>query len=65
MSSASPLALAAAVDVALGTTVSTNDDAADGAVVPPYSTEDKGEYLGASVEFKVTCFGSIAFADGA
>jgi hypothetical protein len=42
MSSALPSALAAAVDVASGATVAANDGDADGAVVPPSSTEDKG-----------------------
>jgi hypothetical protein len=65
MSSAFPLVLAATVDVALGATVAANDDDADGAVVPPSSTEDEGTYVGASVEFEVACFGAFAFADSA
>ena len=65
MSSALPLASAGTVDVALGATVSANDDDADGAVVPPSLTEDEGAYVGASVEFEVTCFGAFVFADGA
>jgi len=42
MSSALPLASAAAVDVASIATVAANDNDADGAVVPPSSTEDEG-----------------------
>jgi hypothetical protein len=51
MSSALPSASAAAVDVASGATVTTNNDNADGAVVPPSSTEDKDAYVGTSAEF--------------
>jgi hypothetical protein len=40
-------------------------DDADGAVVPPSSTEDGGAYVGASAGFEVACFGAFAFADGA
>ena len=64
MSSALPLASAAAVDVASGATVTANNDNADGAVVPLSSTEDKGVYVGASAEFEVACFDAFAFADG-
>ena len=42
MSSALPSASVAAVDVASGATVAANNDDANGAVVPPSSTEDKG-----------------------
>ena len=65
MSSALPLASAAAVDVASGATVTANDDDADGAFVPPSTTEDEGAYAGASVEFEAACFGAFAFTDGA
>ena len=65
MSSALPSASAAAVDVVSGATVTANDDDADGAVVPPSSTEDEGAYLGTSAEFEVPCFDAFAFADGA
>ena len=44
MSSAMLSASAAAVDVALGATVAASYDDADGAVVPPSSTEDEGVY---------------------
>ena len=65
MSSALPLGSAAAVAVASGATVAANDDDANGAVVPPSSTEDEGVHVGTSVEFEVACFGVFAFADGA
>ena len=65
MLSALPLALAATVDVASGATVAANDDDADGAVVPPSSTEDNEAYVGTSVEIEAACFGAFAFADGA
>ena len=65
MSSALPLASVATVDVALGATVTTNDNNADGTVVPPSSTKDEGEYVGELVEIKAACFGAFAFADGA
>ena len=65
MLSALQLASAATVDVALGATVAANDDDADGAVIPPSSTEDKGVYVCASTEFKVACFDAFAFTDGA
>ncbi len=60
-----PVASAATVDVASGATVAANDDDADGAVVPPSLKEDEGAFVGASVEFEVTCFGVFVFADGA
>ncbi len=55
MSSAVPLASAAAVDLALGATVAANDDDnADGAVFPPSSTENEGAYVDASVRRRLT-----------
>ena len=62
-----PSASAATVDVASGATVAAGDDDADadGAVVPQSLKEDEGAYVGASVEFEVTCFGVFVFADGA
>ena len=65
MSSALPSASAAAADVASGAIVAANDNDADGATVPPSSTEDKGAYVGASAEFEVACFDAFAFAVGA
>ncbi len=65
MSSALTLASVATVDVALGATVAANDDDADGAVVPPSSTKDEGEYVGELVEIEAACFGVFAFADRA
>jgi hypothetical protein len=65
MSLALPLASAATVDVASGATIAAGDDDADGAVVPQSLKEDEGAYVGASVEFEVTCFGAFVFADGA
>ena len=64
MSTALPPASAAAVDVASGTTITANDNNADGTVVHPYPTKDKGACIGASVEFEVTCFGAFTFTDG-
>jgi len=65
MSSALPLALAAAMDVASGATVAANDDDADGTVVPLSSTEDEEVYVGVSVEIQAAYFGAFAFVDGA
>ena len=53
------------MDVASGATIAAGDDDADGAVVPQSLKEDEGAYVGASVEFEVTCFGAFVFADGA
>ena len=52
------------MDVASGTTITANDNNADGTVVHPYPTKDKGACIGASVEFEVTCFGAFTFTDG-
>jgi len=64
MSSALPSASAAAVDVTSGAIITANDDNADGPIVPPSSTEDKGAYVGASAEFEVACFDAFAFING-
>ena len=56
-------ALATAVDVPTGATVTVNDGNAVGAVVPPSLTKDEGAYVGASVAFQGACIS--AFADGA
>ena len=61
------MAPAATVDVASGATIAANDDGANGAFIPPSSTEDEGTYVGALVEIEAPCFGKVAFAfaDGA
>jgi hypothetical protein len=51
------------VDVSTGAAVAANDNNAIGAVVPPSSTNDEDEYIGALVAFKGVCLG--AFADSA
>ena len=55
----------AMVDVASGATVAANDDNADGAIVPPSSTNDEGENIGELVKIEAACFGAFAFADSA
>ena len=55
--------MATAVDVSMSAAIAADNDDAVGAVVPPFSTDDKDAYLGASVVFKGVCIG--AFADSA
>jgi hypothetical protein len=56
-------AAAAAVVIATGTAIATNDDGAVGTVVPPSSTKDGGAYIDTLVAFEGMCVGALV--DGA